>query len=118
MSAPRRLCAVAELPEGRAVVIDDRTRPLEESIVLLRRGADVAGFLNCCPHMGFTLDWKPERIALDGGAFLRCVHHGAIFRSADGICVEGPCPGESLTPVRVEIVDDEVRLVEPAPSSA
>ena len=118
MSAPRRLCAFATLPEGCATVIDDKTKPLEESIVLLRRGATVAGFVNCCPHMGFTLDWKPERIALDGGAFLRCVHHGAIFRSNDGFCVTGPCQGERLTPVAVEIVDGEVVLAAEAPCKA
>ena len=117
-TAPRRLCAFAALADGRATVIDDRDKPLEQSILLLRRGDRVAGFVNCCPHMGFTLDWKAERIVFDGGAFLRCVHHGAIFRSSDGLCVAGPCPGESLTPVLVEIVDGEVVLRAAAPCKA
>ena len=113
MSASRRLCAFATLPEGRAIVIDDKTKPLEQSIVLLRRGDTVTGYVNCCPHMGFTLDWKGERIALDGGALLRCVHHGAVFRSSDGLCLVGPCQGESLTAVPVEIVEGDVVLAVP-----
>jgi nitrite reductase/ring-hydroxylating ferredoxin subunit len=104
------LCAFAALADGHVTVIDDKNKPLEQSILLLRRGARVTGFVNCCPHMGFTLDWKADRIALDGGAFLRCVHHGALFRSSDGLCVAGPCPGESLTQVRIEIVDGDVVL--------
>jgi nitrite reductase/ring-hydroxylating ferredoxin subunit len=110
VSAARRLCAFADLAEGRVTLIDAPDQPLQDAILLVRRGDRVFGFLNCCPHMGFTLDWKPERIALDGGAFLRCVHHAAVFRSTDGVCVAGPCPGESLTPVALEVVDGAVVL--------
>ena len=107
----RRLCALAALPDGRATVIDEPGARLEETILLVRRGAHVAGFVNQCPHMGFALDWKAERIALDGGAFVRCIHHNAVFRVADGVCVSGPCPGERLTAVALEIDAGEVVLV-------
>ncbi len=112
MSAPRRLCAVAALPEGRVTLIDAPGAKLEETILLVRRGARIAGFVNHCPHMGFALDWKPERIGLDDGAFLRCIHHNAVFRVTDGVCVSGPCPGESLTQVALDIVDGEVVLID------
>ena len=112
MSAPRKLCALAALPDGRATVIDEPGAKLEETIVLVRRGDDIAGFVNQCPHMGFALDWKAERIALDGGAFVRCIHHNAVFRVTDGLCVSGPCPGEHLTAVTLAIVDGAVVLVD------
>ena len=118
MSAPRLPCPLSTLPEGRVVLIDAPGQPLEAALLIVRRGDQVVGFVNQCPHMGFTLDWKPERIALDGGAFLRCVHHNAVFRAADGVCVSGPCPGERLTPVPVEIVDGEVRLAAAPTASA
>jgi nitrite reductase/ring-hydroxylating ferredoxin subunit len=108
MTAARRLCALADLPDGGVTLIDAPDQPLEDAVLLVRRGDAVLGFVNCCPHMGFTLDWKPARIALDGGAYLRCVHHGAIFRSADGVCIAGPCPGETLTPVALTVVEGEV----------
>src|SRR5262245_32269345 len=103
--ARRKLSDLATLADGRATVIDEPGAKLEETILLVRRGDAVAGFVNCCPHMGFALDWKAERIGLDGGTHVRCIHHNAIFRVADDVCVSGPCPGDSLTPVELEIVD-------------
>jgi len=115
VSTSRRLCALAALADGRAVMIDQADQSLEQAVLLVRRGDQVAAFVNRCPHMGFTLDWKAERLVIGKGAFLRCVHHGAVFRIADGLCVEGPCESEALTPVAVEIVDGEVVLAaEPA----
>lgn len=118
MSAPRRLCALAALADGVATLIEQPGQPLEETLLVVRQGDRVAAFVNCCPHMGFSLDWKPERLVVGRGTYLRCIHHGAVFRIADGVCVAGPCERERLTSVPVEIVDGEVRLaVEPATSA-
>lgn len=116
MSAP--LCRLAEMPEAQAHLVEAPGGMLEDALVLVRRGAQVDGYVNKCPHMGFSLDWKTERIVLGGGKFLRCVHHGALFRIEDGVCVAGPCLDERLTPVALEVVDGEVRLVEAASCSA
>jgi nitrite reductase/ring-hydroxylating ferredoxin subunit len=110
MSAPHGLCALAALPEGQAALIEAPGGLLEDALVLVRRGQRVDGYVNKCPHMGFSLDWKTERIVIGDGKFLRCVHHGAVFRVEDGVCVAGPCLDESLTKVALEIVDGEVRL--------
>jgi nitrite reductase/ring-hydroxylating ferredoxin subunit len=118
MSAPRRLCALADLPEGQAQIVEAPSGLLEEAVVLVRRGARVDGYVNKCPHMGFSLDWKVERIALGEGKFVRCIHHGAVFRTDDGVCVSGPCLDETLTPVALEIVDGDVRLSTEAACSA
>jgi nitrite reductase/ring-hydroxylating ferredoxin subunit len=106
----RRLCAVAALRDGAAALVGDNSVPAQEHILLVRRGERVAGFVNACPHMGLPLDWKPDRLAFGGGAFLRCSHHGAVFRVEDGVCVAGPCPGESLDAVKLRIVDGVVFL--------
>jgi len=117
VSRARRLCAVAALPDGAAALVGERRAPAHERILLVRRGARVAGFVNACPHMGLPLDEKPDRLALGGGAFLRCSHHGAVFRVADGVCVEGPCLGESLDSVALRIADGIVFLAEAACSA-
>ena len=111
-TTPRRLCALAALPDGRATVIDEPGSKLEDTILLVRRGDTITGFVNQCPHMGFALDWKAERIALDDGTHVRCIHHNAVFRVADGVCVSGPCPGERLTRVTLAIVDGDVVQVD------
>src|SRR3954470_3476975 len=110
MSAPRRLCALAALPQGQGHLVEAPSGQLEDALVLVRRGARVDAYVNKCPHMGFSLDWKTERIVLGDGKFLRCVHHGAVFRTDDGVCVAGPCLDERLAAVALEVVDGEVLL--------
>jgi nitrite reductase/ring-hydroxylating ferredoxin subunit len=110
VSRARRLCALATLADGRAALVGAAGAPAQEAILLVRRGDRVAGFVNECPHMGLPLDWKADRLALGGGAFLRCSHHGALFQVDDGVCVAGPCVGESLRPVTLRIVDGVIML--------
>lgn len=110
MSRRRRLCAAADVPNGGATLVMARNQPAQEAILLVRRGDRVDGFVNRCPHMGLPLDWKPDRLALRGGDFLRCSHHGALFRVDDGRCVDGPCVGEQLEAVALQVVRGAVML--------
>ncbi len=109
---PRRLCALDTLADGRAALIWDGKVPAQHGILLVRRGDAVTGFRNACPHVGLPLDWKADRLAVRNGDYLRCSHHGALFRVSDGMCVAGPCRGEGLTPLPVEIIDGMVQLAE------
>lgn len=77
--------------------------------MLLRRGDRAAAFLNTCPHAGRRLDWAPGRFLLDQG-FLVCAAHGACFAVPEGRCVSGPCRGQSLTAVAIEVRDGDVHL--------
>ena len=83
----------------------------------MRKGGQVRGFVNRCPHAGNPLNWKPDRFLNRDGDQILCNSHGALFRIDDGVCVGGPCPGEALEPVtlRVEdgrVVADEAELAE------
>jgi nitrite reductase/ring-hydroxylating ferredoxin subunit len=37
-----------------------------------------------------------------------CGGHGALFRIEDGVCVAGPCPGQSLAPWPVRIEQGDI----------
>eukprot|EP00316_Scyphosphaera_apsteinii_P017787 CAMPEP_0119332902 /NCGR_PEP_ID=MMETSP1333-20130426/83857_1 /TAXON_ID=418940 /ORGANISM="Scyphosphaera apsteinii, Strain RCC1455" /LENGTH=192 /DNA_ID=CAMNT_0007342821 /DNA_START=187 /DNA_END=765 /DNA_ORIENTATION=- len=68
------------------------------------RGTDgqVRLFENHCPHAGGPLNWLPDRFFTRDGKFLLCTRHAAMFSPDDGVCVSGPCVGESLLPIAVE----------------
>ena len=68
------------------------------------------GYRNACPHMGIELDWKAERLLTRSGRFLQCTGHDARFEPATGECVQGPCAGDFLTPVPVQVRDGTVVL--------
>lgn len=105
-----RLAALADIPDGdaRGFAVDlGRTR---RTVIVLRTGDAVTGFVDACPHMGVPLPWRGGGYLTNDGRFLRCVNHGALF-DHDGLCVFGPCKGQRLTPQRLEIVDGDVWLI-------
>jgi nitrite reductase/ring-hydroxylating ferredoxin subunit len=61
-------------------------------------------YVNRCRHMPTPLDFVRDRFLSDDGSHLMCYTHGALYEFGTGVCVSGPCKGESLyrLPVRVE----------------
>lgn len=103
----QRLCPLDDLPELQPVAFDVEIAGDSESVLLVRHGAQVAAYLNICPHAGRRLDWAPGRFLMEGGRLI-CAAHGASFAIPDGLCVAGPCKGQSLRGVSVRIHGGEV----------
>lgn len=81
-----------------------------ESLILHRDGDAVRAWLNVCPHAGRRLDWAPGRFLKSKAGELVCAVHGAAFELVGGTCVAGPCRGDSLRAVAVDVADGAVRL--------
>lgn len=99
-----------DLPEGRPVEAEAEVDGASESLVLLRRGDAVRAWLNVCPHAGRRLDWAPGQFLFSREGHLVCAAHGASFELDGGVCVAGPCKGESLRAVAVAVEPAGVRL--------
>ena len=104
------LIAIDKITEGgfaeAEVVIDGDA----ESVVLYREGDSVRGFLNICPHAGRRLDWAPGQFLKSREGHLVCAAHGASFALDSGHCVAGPCKGDRLRAVPVQVRDGHVFL--------
>lgn len=102
-----RLDAIAEagFAEVEALLDGDA-----ESLVLYRDGASVRAWLNICPHAGRRLDWAPGQFLKSREGHLVCAAHGASFSLDDGDCVAGPCRGDRLRAVPVQVRDGQVFL--------
>ena len=85
-----------------------------ESLILYRQGGEVRAWLNVCPHAGRRLDWAPGKFMHSREGLLVCAVHGASFELEGGLCVAGPCRGDALRPVAVEVRDGQVWLAPPA----
>jgi nitrite reductase/ring-hydroxylating ferredoxin subunit len=81
-----------------------------ESLILHRDGAAVRAWLNVCPHAGRRLDWAPGKFLKSKDGLLVCAVHGASFELQGGQCVAGPCRGDCLRAVAVEVRDGDVIL--------
>jgi len=109
VSSPSLLCRLDTIPDGGAIAIEDVAATGGESVIVARRGDMVRAWLNICPHAGRRLDYAPGLFLLKD-ELLICAVHGASFDRNDGVCVAGPCRGERLHGLAVELRGDEVWL--------
>jgi len=103
------LCRVDAIPEDGVLAAEAMIDGEACDLLLTREAGEVRAFHNVCPHAGRRLDWAPGRFLVDKG-LLVCAVHGAMFRRDDGECVSGPCRGQSLVPVPVDVCEGQVHL--------
>ena len=108
MTGPVFLCRLDEMedPGSKGFENIDGEKPL----FLVRRGGEVFGYRNSCPHYGAPLDWKPDAFLSYDRDMILCSMHSALFNIDDGRCVDGPCPGHKLEPVALDIREDGIFL--------
>lgn len=110
-----RLGSLSQIEDGGFAEAEATLDGDAESLILHRDGDHVRAWLNICPHAGRRLDWAPGQFLKSRDGHLVCAVHGATFETTDGLCIAGPCRGESLRPVAVEVQDGEVVLTPETP---
>jgi len=100
------LCRLDEIADGAAKGFElgdgpEACEPLE--IFVVRAGPRAYAYRNVCPHTGSPLDWQPDDFMSEDASHVMCHTHGALFEIADGFCIAGPCAGDRLRPVAIEI---------------
>lgn len=101
------LCRLEAIPDGGVLGVDPPD-PEGEPLLLVRHGNSVQCWLNICPHAGRRMDYAPGLFLVKEGK-LTCAVHGATFALRDaGLCVAGPCRGQSLVAVPVKVRDGQV----------
>jgi nitrite reductase/ring-hydroxylating ferredoxin subunit len=111
---PWRICALADLAETGAKEFEFGTpRQFWGMVVRVGEGdaAVVRAYVNSCPHVGLPLNLSGDNFFDLDGKLLLCQMHGALFRPEDGVCVSGPCEGDALKSLPVELRDGEIWLL-------
>jgi nitrite reductase/ring-hydroxylating ferredoxin subunit len=109
-SAGAAIATLDAIPDGGFAAADAVIDGAPESLILHREGEQVRAWLNICPHAGRRLDWAPGQFLTSRDGLLVCAVHGASFEVARGECVAGPCRGDSLRAVAVEVHEGRVVL--------
>ena len=76
------------------------------SMFVVRRGRDVRGYLNLCPHFSLPLNFRADEFMNGDATRIRCSMHFAEFRFEDGVCLAGAAEGGLLDPVPLVVSDD------------
>ena len=100
-----RLGPLATIEDGRARSFVVQLRAGRFHGFVVRRGGEVFGYVDRCPHMGLPLAQTLDDYVAPGGGLILCSWHGALFEIATGACAGGPCGGQRLTLWPVEVID-------------
>jgi nitrite reductase/ring-hydroxylating ferredoxin subunit len=108
-----QVARVEELPEGRSKKFTLTVGGQQiEGFVVNYRGSFYA-YLNRCCHIPMPMDWFENQFLSEDGRFIICATHGATYDPATGECVAGPCPGEYLNRLPLQIVDGTLLVLCP-----
>ncbi len=116
-ASKRRLCGVEEIADlGTRSFVIERNGAAEDMFIV-RRGEEVFAYINSCPHTGGPLDWLPDQFLDLDRRYIQCASHDALFQINDGVCVAGPCKGQSLSGVEICVEDGAIWLVQACAAS-
>ncbi len=102
------LCRLSELAPRGSKAFQFRDGTLRYEIFVQRWDDRVYAYRDQCPHLKLPLDYHRGHFLDREGEHLQCAHHGARFRVQDGLCVDGPCKGRWLIPIRILLRGDDI----------
>ncbi len=111
MTTLHDICAPEDIPDQKARGFTLGKGDKKIDFFIVRKGEEIFGYINSCPHTGVNLDWQPDQFLDLTGQRIQCSTHGAMFRIRDGYCTYGPCMGRSLTPVQLVQDNGRIKLV-------
>ena len=111
---PVHLCRLDELPDGQSRGFDP-TGTGRDTLFIVRQGERLHAWRNACPHVdGAPMAWRKDAYLSGDRRRIVCYAHGAQFDIASGECLLGPCLGQRLSPVVVQLTAaGEVWLADP-----
>lgn len=102
------LCPLAEIADPGSKGFRFREGGKMFAGFVVRKGGQVFGYVDSCPHAGWPLAAWDDRYLTREGDLILCGGHAALFRPHDGVCVAGPCADQKLSPWPVQVVDGEI----------
>ncbi|HLU60864.1 MAG TPA: Rieske (2Fe-2S) protein [Gammaproteobacteria bacterium] len=108
------ICGVDDLAEPGAKEFEiENSRGQKWYGFLVKKDGAFHAYANACPHTGAMLNWGPDRFLTRAGDRIMCGVHGALFEIDTGLCVAGPCQGQSLRDLEVRVEDGRVQVLQP-----
>lgn len=109
-----RLCTLEDLPDGGARGFDTVGEG-QSTLFVVRRGDAVYAYRDWCPHQGVPMAWRKDAYLNGDRTRIVCAAHGAQFEIETGRCTLGPCLGDSLQPVAVQVDASGMISIAPFP---
>ena len=105
---PQKLCQINQIADDDCAGFVAERNGKREGFIVVRKKDKIFVYVNSCPHIGTPLDFSPGQFFNLDKNLIMCSTHGALFRVDDGFCISGPCAGQFLTNVPIDIIDGSV----------
>lgn len=100
-----RLCHLEQLAPGQSLGFRIKSKG-QDDLFLINNGGDIVGYKNSCPHWpGSTMPVLKNRYLDSESRYIVCGGHGALFEVDSGLCIKGPCIGQRLIPINLEVTE-------------
>ena len=60
-------------------------------------------YQNSCPHYDVPLNHNPDDLFTSDAGYFQCMTHFAKFEKDSGLCISGPCEGQALESIPIEL---------------
>jgi nitrite reductase/ring-hydroxylating ferredoxin subunit len=106
------LCRLDDLPDGASRGFDPACTG-QDTVLVVRYGETLHAWRDACPHHGGTpMAWKKDEYLNGARDRIVCAAHGAQFDIETGVCTLGPCLGQRLQAVQLDVRDNGIYIRE------
>ena len=98
-----KICMMEEVPEREARAFDTEDG---DTIFITQRDGSFYAYQNVCPHLQVELEFLVNQFLDQDQEFIQCSTHGALFEVETGLCISGPCQGDTLEKVNIKVHSD------------
>ena len=98
-----KICMMEEVPEREARAFDTEDG---DTISITQRDGSFYAYQNVCPHLQVELEFLENQFLDQDQEFIQCSTHGALFEVETGLCISGPCQGDTLEKVNIKVHSD------------
>jgi nitrite reductase/ring-hydroxylating ferredoxin subunit len=108
----KKIADLSALADGQTATFEFQREGISREGFVANVNGRLVAYENRCRHLPLTLDYGDNRFFTEDGRHFVCQNHGAVFEPSTGLCIRGPCEGLSLFPLKIEVTDGAVWLVE------
>ena len=98
-----KICMTEDIPEREARAFDLDNGDI---IFITQRDGVFYAYQNVCPHLQVELEFLENQFLDQDQEFIQCSTHGALFDVESGECISGPCQGDALEKVDIQVHSD------------
>ena len=107
---PEALCKTTDLDTLGSIGLEVKVNRKNQDIFIIKKETEFFAYKNQCPHRLTQLEWNPNDFLTEDKQRIICAMHAAEFNLDDGLCISGPCVGESLKKVDIVVKGENIFL--------